>query len=293
MNTIFIGGSRHISRLPSEIKDRLNKVIDNQHCVLVGDANGTDKAVQKHFADAAYDKVTVFCTGDHFRNNLGHWPTHNVEPPRGAKGFQFYAAKDREMATKADFGLMIWDGKSPGTLLNVLRLAKAGKISVLYNAPEKKSLNIAPSSWEVFLSHCSDDLRSDLKARATPEEWETAKKIDQSELFVTKEQHSVESDNIPNVVSERELADAINAALATSDPAKFVDALGAYARQHGMTQIARQPGLARESLYRALSSGGNPEFSTVLRVVSAIGFRLEASRVAPENGTVLGSPPDV
>jgi adenine-specific DNA-methyltransferase len=197
------------------------------------------------------------------------------------------------MATKADFGLMIWDGKSPGTLLNVLRLAKAGKISVLYNAPEKKSLNIAPSSWEVFLSHCSDDLRSDLKARATPEEWETAKKIDQSELFVTKEQHSVESDNIPNVVSERELADAINAALATSDPAKFVDALGAYARQHGMTQIARQTGLARESLYRALSSGGNPEFSTVLRVVSAIGFRLEASRVAPESETVLGSPPAV
>ncbi len=58
MNTIFIGGSRHISRLPSEIKDRLNKVIDNQHCVLVGDANGADKAVQKHFADASYDKVS-------------------------------------------------------------------------------------------------------------------------------------------------------------------------------------------------------------------------------------------
>jgi probable addiction module antidote protein len=283
MNTIFIGGSRHISRLPSEIKDRLNKVIDNQHCVLVGDANGADKAVQKHFADAAYDKVTVFCTGDHFRNNLGHWPTHNVEPPRGAKGFQFYAAKDREMATKADFGLMIWDGKSPGTLLNVLRLAKAGKISVLYNAPEKKSFNIAPSSWEVFLSHCSDDLRSDLKARATPEEWETPKKIDQSELFAASEEEpSVESDNVSNDLSEKELADAINAALATSDPAKFVDALGAYARQHGMTQIARQTGLARESLYRALSSDGNPEFATVLRVVSAIGFKLEASRVRSE-----------
>ena len=279
MNTIFIGGSRHISCLPSEIKDRLNKIIDNQHCVLVGDANGADKAVQKHFADAAYDKVTVFCTGDNYRNNLGHWPTHNVEPPRGAKGFQFYAAKDREMATKADFGLMIWDGKSPGTLLNVLRLAKAGKISVLYNAPEKKSLNIAPSSWETFLSHCSDDLRSDLKARATPEEWETTK-VDQSELFAASEElHSLENDDISDYVSEKELADAINAALATSDPVKFVDALGAYARYHGMTQIARQTGLARESLYRALSSDGNPEFSTVLRVVSAIGFRLEASRV--------------
>jgi adenine-specific DNA-methyltransferase len=163
------------------------------------------------------------------------------------------------MPTKADFGLMIWDGKSPGILLNVLRLAKAGKISVLYNAPEKKSINIAPPSWEVFLSHCSDDLRSDLKARATPEEWETPKKIDQNELFASGEQDSLESDNRSSDVSETELADAINAALATSDPAKFVDALGAYARKHGMTQIARQTGLARESLYRALSSGGNPD----------------------------------
>ena len=115
----------------------------------------------------------------------------------------------------------------------------------------------------------------------------------QSELFASEEQDSLESDNRSGDVSETELADAINAALATSDPAKFVDALGAYARKHGMTQIARQTGLARESLYRALSSGGNPEFSTVLRVVSAIGFRLEASRVAPESETVLGSPPAV
>jgi probable addiction module antidote protein len=288
MNTIFIGGSRHISRLPSEIKDRLNKVIDNGHCVVVGDANGADKAVQKHFADASYGRVTVFCTGEHFRNNLGHWPTHSVEPPPGAKGFQFYAAKDREMATKADFGLMIWDGKSSGTLLNVLRLAKAGKVSVLYNAPEKRSINIAPSSWEIFLSRCSDELRSDLKARATPEEWETAKKIDQTALFASEEQSSIESDR-SNDVSEMELVKAINSALATSDPAKFVDALGTYARQRGMTQIARQTGLARESLYRALSSGGNPEFSTVLRVVSAIGFRLEASRMPSENETTLAS----
>jgi probable addiction module antidote protein len=75
--------------------------------------------------------------------------------------------------------------------------------------------------------------------------------------------------------------------------AKFVDALGAYARKHGMTQIAWQTGLARESLYRALSSGGNPKFSTVLRVVSAIGLRLRASKLAPESETVLGSAPVV
>lgn len=276
MNTIFIGGSRHISHLPSEIMDRLKKVMVNQHCVLVGDANGADKAVQKFFADATYGNVTVFCTGEKFRNNLGHWPTHHVEPPKGAKGFQFYAAKDREMAAKADFGLMIWDGKSSGTLLNVLRLAKAGKISVLYNAPEKKSHNIAPSSWDSFLAHCSDDLRSDLEARATPEEWAAQRTSDQSKLFVNEDPPSVTNNS--DTLSDSELADAINTALAESDHRRFVDALGTYARRRGMSQIARDTGLARESLYRALSSEGNPEFSTILRVIAAIGLKLEANK---------------
>ena len=276
MNTIFIGGSRQISRLPAEIMDRLKKVMASQHCVLVGDANGADKAVQRFFAEATYGNVTVFCTGEKFRNNLGRWPTNHVEPPKGAKGFQFYAAKDREMAARADFGLMIWDGKSPGTLLNVLRLAKAGKISVLYNAPEKKSLNIAPSSWDSFLAHCSDDLRKDLKARATPEEWGTNRTSDQNELFANGNQ----TDGVSNseALSESELADVINKALAESDHRRFVDALGTYARRRGMSQIARDSGLARESLYRALSSDGNPEFSTILRVLASIGLRLEANK---------------
>lgn len=276
MNTIFIGGSRQISRLPAEIMDRLKKVMASQHCVLVGDANGADKAVQKFFAEAAYGNVTVFCTGEKFRNNLGRWPTNHVEPPKGAKGFQFYAAKDREMAARADFGLMIWDGKSPGTLLNVFRLAKAGKISVLYNAPEMKSFNIAPSSWDSFLAHCSDDLRRDLEARATPEEWGTNKASDQNELFANENQ-TVGAGN-SDALSESELADVINRALAESDHRRFVDALGTYARRRGMSQIARDSGLARESLYRALSSDGNPEFSTILRVLASIGLRLEANK---------------
>ena len=108
MNTIFIGGSRHVSRLPSEVKKRLDNVVASGHHVIVGDANGADKAVQKHLYDIHYDKVTVFCSGASPRNNLGTWFTHHVDPPKNAKGFQFYAAKDREMAREADFGLMIW-----------------------------------------------------------------------------------------------------------------------------------------------------------------------------------------
>ncbi len=145
MNTIFIGGSRHVSRLPSDVKKRLDNVVASGHQVIVGDANGADKAVQKHLLERQYDKVVVFCTGDTPRNNLGTWRTHHVDAPKSARGFHFYAAKDREMAREADFGLMIWDGKSAGTLLNVMRLVTAGKIAVLFDVPAKDVVNIKNS----------------------------------------------------------------------------------------------------------------------------------------------------
>lgn len=272
MNTVFIGGSRHVSRLPSEIKQRLNNVINSGHRVIVGDANGADKAVQKHLYDAAYDKVTVFCSGDSFRNNLGQWETHKVTPSKNVKGFQFYAAKDREMAREADFGLMIWDSKSPGTILNVLRLVRAGKKAVLFNVPDKQAINIkSTSDWEEFLSRCSDALRHDLRERATPDEWQP----DQQTSFLDRPKE--EQGEATAELSDSELTDALNAALAGADSAAVVGVLGNIAKSRGMSQVARDTGLARESLYRALGNDGNPEFATVLKVMSSLGLRLMAS----------------
>jgi probable addiction module antidote protein len=282
MNTVFVGGSRHISRLSAEVKERLKNVIKNGYDVIVGDANGADKAVQKYLFESAYENVTVFCSGEHCRNNLGKWPTQHVNPPKNVKGFQFYAAKDREMAMRADFGLMIWDGKSAGTILNVLRLARAGKISVLVNVPHKETINISNAQWESFLSQCSSDLKADLRARATPDEWEPKTITQQSSFFEALESPSAAPlPETPAPASEDDLAAVINAALAAGDPTSFIDALGTLARLRGMTQVAKDAGLARESLYRALSSGGNPEFTTVLRVMAAIGLRLEANKIHP------------
>lgn len=172
MSTIFIGGSRHVSRLPDEVKLRLDNVISRRHHVIVGDANGVDKAVQRYFFDAAYDRVTVFCSGEHPRNNLGQWLTHKVDVPKKLKGFHFYAAKDREMALEADFGLMIWDGKSPGTILNVLRLVRAEKIAVLFSVPNKCTINMKSAiDWKAFIMRCDDHFRRDLHQRSTPDEW--------------------------------------------------------------------------------------------------------------------------
>lgn len=69
-------------------------------------------------------------------------------------------------------------------------------------------------------------------------------------------------------------------ALETNDPAFIADALGVIARAHGISQVARDTGLSRESLYRALSPGGNPELSTLLQVVRALGLRLSAKPAA-------------
>ncbi|AMJ62076.1 addiction module antidote protein [Bosea sp. PAMC 26642] len=66
----------------------------------------------------------------------------------------------------------------------------------------------------------------------------------------------------------------LDAALEDGDPALFSRALGNVARAIGMTQIARDTGLSREALYRALSAEGNPEFGTVLKVMHAFGLRL-------------------
>ncbi len=63
---------------------------------------------------------------------------------------------------------------------------------------------------------------------------------------------------------------------AGDDAAFIAHALGVVARARGMTQLARDAGLGRESLYKALSADGNPEFSTVLKVMAALGMKLTA-----------------
>ena len=64
--------------------------------------------------------------------------------------------------------------------------------------------------------------------------------------------------------------------LSENDPAMITHALGVIARAKGMTQLAKETGVSREGLYKALSSDGNPEFSTVLKVIKALGLTLHA-----------------
>ena len=71
-----------------------------------------------------------------------------------------------------------------------------------------------------------------------------------------------------------DVAGFIDEAFKIGDPAFIAHAFGVVARARGMTQIAKDAGLSRESLHKALSETGKPEFSTVLRVAKALGLRM-------------------
>jgi probable addiction module antidote protein len=84
-------------------------------------------------------------------------------------------------------------------------------------------------------------------------------------------------DPAEHLETKADMAAYLEAALEEGDPALVAAALGDIARAKGMAQIARETGLGRASLYKALSPEGSPEFATVLKVVRALGLRLRAT----------------
>lgn len=87
-------------------------------------------------------------------------------------------------------------------------------------------------------------------------------------------------DPAQHLKTDEDMAAYLEAALEEGDSALIAAALGDIARAKGMTKVARDAGLGRESLYKALSSSGNPEFSTILQVIQALGLQLHASPAA-------------
>ena len=85
-------------------------------------------------------------------------------------------------------------------------------------------------------------------------------------------------DSAEHLNSDEDAALYLDACLeeAGDDPAFIAKALGNIARARGMSQLARETGLGRESLYKALSGEGNPSFATILKVIHALGVKLHA-----------------
>jgi probable addiction module antidote protein len=80
--------------------------------------------------------------------------------------------------------------------------------------------------------------------------------------------------------SEEVIAEYLNVALASEQPDLFLQAVADVAKARGMAQLAKDSGLGRESLYKALAPGAKPRYDTVLKVIRALGVELHTSPVA-------------
>lgn len=137
-SAVFISGSLSITALPEPAVERLGIILDRKLSVLIGDARGVDRAVQRILCGRNSQSVTVYCSGDAPRNNVGKWPVRNIpsSAPRGTAAF--HAPKDMAMAEDASCGFVIWDGRSRGSLANIRRLAERGCFTVIWLAPEER-----------------------------------------------------------------------------------------------------------------------------------------------------------
>lgn len=132
MTTVFIAGSITIKNLDQMVKDRIDNIAASKFRILVGDANGVDASIQEYLRQIGYKNATVYCSGSIPRNNIGGWPVHSVVTKAAQGTRAFFTAKDVEMAKSADFGLMIWDAKSTGTITNVIEILSRRKKSVVF-----------------------------------------------------------------------------------------------------------------------------------------------------------------
>jgi hypothetical protein len=155
MMKVFVGGSRRLTSLNKDVREHLEEILKKGHAILVGDANGADKAIQQFICEQKYESVKVFCSGTICRNNLGNWEVKNIQSERASRDFAFYVAKDLEMTKQADYGFMLWDGKSKGTLNNILTMLESSKKVHVYFSPKHLLVKlISTRDLMHFLKHC-------------------------------------------------------------------------------------------------------------------------------------------
>jgi len=166
MCTIFISGSRNVKSLNIDIQDRLNNILANNFLIIIGDANGVDKAVQQFLVEKGYHTVEVYCSGNSCRNNLGNWNSKYIDVK--AKGRLFYEAKDKEMAQIADYGFVIWDGDSIGSLNNIAELVSQDKKSLVYYLPKRDFIVVKSNeNLKSLLENSTPDLLNKIKEKGS------------------------------------------------------------------------------------------------------------------------------
>jgi len=124
---VFISGSMSIKTLPVQALYKIDDFLSDNFTILIGDAPGTDTLVQKYLFLQDYRDVLIYFVGNKIRNNVGQWETKQIKSNHLEVGRALYTLKDVEMVNDTDIGLMVWDGKSKGTLNNTLMMKSRNK----------------------------------------------------------------------------------------------------------------------------------------------------------------------
>ena len=139
MKKVFISGSIEIKRLDDLVIESLNKIIENNLIVLVGDANGVDRLIQEFFAKNSYFNVIVYTIFQTPRNLISpYFRIKNIKT--NLKGRKAQEKKDEAMTVDSDYSFVIWNGKSKGSFNNILRALEMNKKIKVFYEKEKRFL---------------------------------------------------------------------------------------------------------------------------------------------------------
>ena len=122
-NKVFISGSISIKKLPQEVKNSIDKIINQNFEILVGDASGIDTLIQNYCLSLNYFNVTIYSISMLPRYKASeNFKTKYIEVLNSIKKErERQQQKDRAMTMDSEFTFAIWDGKSKGTYDNILR----------------------------------------------------------------------------------------------------------------------------------------------------------------------------
>lgn len=141
MSTVFISGSIAIKSIPRSVEGSINRIIDQNIKINIGDADGIDSIVQNYCKRRNYSNVTVYSICSSPRYKVPSFNKKYILVDAGLKKErERQKEKDSAMTTESDFSLVIWDGKSKGSYQNILRAIESNKKVKVYLQFENRYL---------------------------------------------------------------------------------------------------------------------------------------------------------
>ena len=142
-NKVFISGSISIKKLPQEVKSSINKIIEQNFEILIGDAKGIDTLIQNYCLSVNYYNITIYSISTFPRYKASdNLKIKYIEVPNNIKRErERQQEKDKAMTLDSEFTFTIWDGKSKGSYANILRGIENNKKIKIYLCDKNSFLN--------------------------------------------------------------------------------------------------------------------------------------------------------